>query len=164
MTNHFSVIFKIFYISKNYGKNLFFISNIIFFIFSSAGLAQDISSHHRDHRSGIKLAHYINQGPLLFHHDKKTLDQFLKDNAEIYEIENILEDLVFSSKKKGLAYTYYYYSQFLNEIPVLHGEIIISVENHSGLVAKVFNNTYSSSVAKATAQLPSEAKLSTGMP
>jgi len=100
-----------------------------------------VDSYHNDFRNSLKIDFKSDSGFKSSLTGEQLAKQFLRDNKQLYGIENIFDNLNLSKVKSSLLGDHYYFQQFINDIPVEKGEIIVSVSKTNS-VMRVFNNTF----------------------
>ncbi len=125
--------------------------------------------YHRDHRDTAKLVLVSPEhGPAAKQQkaaavSEVTARSYLKNQAKRFGVPADLNGLTLSKTRESLTAVHYHYQQYVGDVPVLRGEVIVSLNKQNGAVMRAFNNFYpTSSLSKknATAKLDQQQALS----
>ena len=97
--------------------------------------------YHTDHRSTPKLVFFPEVEARGSGDAESVARGYLEAYSELYRLPTSPSDLRLSSVRQSLLGSHLRFQQFIQDIPVEHAEIIVSIDD--GLqVSKVFNNVY----------------------
>ena len=109
---------------------------------ANAALANNVETKHSDYRTTKKTVLIKSQPSPLVAYNADSIKAYLFSKADEFGLVPGKTQLNLKEKKNSLAAAHYYFQQTLDGVEVLYGEIIVSVDNKTGNITKVYNNTY----------------------
>ncbi|MBP7867391.1 MAG: hypothetical protein KA419_15770 [Acidobacteria bacterium] len=108
----------------------------------AADLAMVRDVYHSDHRSTPNLMFEPATQPAPVFSPRETADNYLRVNAQLFRFPADLSTLEFTHSQESLLGHHFYYRQTIDKVPVMGGEIVVSVRFGNNRVYMVYNNIY----------------------